>query len=523
MKTRNTEILSLKDAAEQLNVSVTSLHNWIKEGCLLLSDNHLTQKNIDDFKKDYLNKNKLSSRANKQYKDKHDHSALTKRIIRELNKDTSAKDVSDYYEQTLSESYKNKEGIFYTPQYIAEDMMKDVTDVRDKTFLDPCCGSGNFIVEAIKKGFSPENVYGYDIDPNAVSITKKRIKELCGYESDNIRCVDFLSEAHSLSMKFDYVFTNPPWGKKIDKKDKKKWSDIYQAGNSLDTLSLFYFACLNILRDNAYIGFLMPESFFNISSFEDARVSLLSMEIKRLIDYDKPFKGLLTKAMAFVAENNKPSSNEISCEIYNSRKHIRTQDSFSFIPKHIINFHIDEKSSDIIKHVFSFPHITLKDNAEWALGVITGNNKELCIKDNRDGFVPIYRGKDIFKDRLAEPSLFIDENLDGCRQVADIKYYKSKEKIIYRFISNKIICYHDTERRYILNSANLFILKEGFSVTHRQLCDLFNSGFMNWLFRSIFGTHKVLRSDLETLPIWHEYFKKHETFSEETLMEYLGI
>ena len=215
-------------------------------------------------------------------------------------------------------------------------------------------------------------------------------------------------------------------------------------------------------------------------------------------------------------------NSQIQCEFYNVKKHLRSQEGFLAVPKHILNFHIEESENDIIRRVFSLPHITLKDNADWALGIITGNNEKVCRKERGEGLVPIYRGKDIFKDKMAEPSLFVNENLEGCRQVADLRYYKS-EKIIYRFISSKIVCYHDTEQRYILNSANLFVLKDGFPVTYRQLCCLLNSDFMNWLFRSIFNTHKVLRGDLELLPIFHEYFKEYEEFSEETLKKYLSI
>ena len=528
--------ISIKSAAEQLNVSVTSIHNWIKEGILKTVNNSLTQECIDDFKRDYLNKNKLSSRANKQYKDIHNHNQLTEDICLKVNSELSGEELSDCYESSLSESYKNKEGIYYTPQYIVEDMMRDIVDVENKTFLDPCCGSGNFIIEAIKKGFSPENVYGFDIDENAVLITKKRIKDLCGYKSENIVCADFLScqpsaiscqpsaVSHQPSvLRFDYIFTNPPWGKKLNKKDKNNYSELYNSGNSSDTSSLFYFASLQKLKENGKIGFLLPDSFFNITTFEDARKSLLNLNIERLIDYGKPFKGLMTKAMAFVAVSCQPSavSNDVSCEIYDVKKHLRSQRSFFDIPKHILNFHIEEKESEIIRHVFSLPHLTLKDNADWALGIITGNNNKICHNENREGLVPIFRGKDIFKDKIAEPSLFIDKNLEGCRQVADISYYEAEEKIVYRFISNNIICHYDTEQRYILNSANLFILKEGFPLSHKQVSDLLNSDFMNWLFRSIFNTHKVLRSDLELLPIWHEYFQQYPEFSEESLKEYL--
>ena len=166
------------------------------------------------------------------------------------------------------------------------------------------------------------------------------------------------------------------------------------------------------------------------------------------------------------------------------------------------------------------PHITLKDNAEWALGIITGNNEKLCRKEGTEGYLPIFRGKEIFKDKMAEPSLFVNENLEGCRQVADLRLYKSPNKIIYRFISNKIVCFHDTEQRYVLNSANLFV-KDDFPVSYSQLVSLLNSDFMNWLFRSVFNTHKILRGDLEMLPIFHEYFKENEVFSEDAFKDYM--
>ena len=516
--------ISIKEAAEQLNVSAVSIHNWIKDGSLQKTDNVLTQKNIDDFKNNFLNNKKLSSRANKQYKDLHNHSSLSKEIKEDLKSSMTGDDISSKYESSLSESYKNKEGIYYTPQYIVEDMLKDIVDVESKTFLDPCCGSGNFIIEAIKKGISPENVYGFDVDENAVEITKKRIKEISGYENDNIICADFLSpKPKAQSPKFDYIFTNPPWGKKIKKVDRLRYSSLYDSGNSIDTSALFYFACLKMLKEDGEIGMLMPDSFFNITTFEDARKSLLSLQINRFVDYGKAFKGLMTKAVAFVATNGEWQKSKDKCQIqceYGVKKHMRSQEGFLEVPKHIFNFHIEEKENDIIRQVFSLPHITLKDNAQWGLGIITGNNEKLCRKERTEGYVPIYRGKDIFKDKMAEPSLFVNENLEGCRQVADLRLYKSPDKIIYRFISNNIVCYHDTEQRYVLNSANLFILKDDFPVTYSQLVSLLNSDFMNWMFRSIFNTHKILRSDMEMLPIFHEYFKENEVFSEETFKDY---
>ena len=45
---------------------------------------------------------------------------------------------------------------------------------------------------------------------------------------------------------------------------------------------------------------LLPESFFNVATYEDARVSALSFQIERLSHYGKPFKGLVTGAVGIV-------------------------------------------------------------------------------------------------------------------------------------------------------------------------------------------------------------------------------
>lgn len=82
---------------------------------------------------------------------------------------------------------------------------------------------------------------------------------------------------------------------------------------------------------------------------------------------------------------------------------------------------------------------------------------------------------------------------------------------------------YDTEQRYILNSANLFILKPSFPISYKNIVALLNSDFMNWLFQSVFCTHKILRGDLEELPIWTDYFEQYAFFSEEILLEFLKI
>ena len=516
--------LTTNNAAMLIGVSVATIHNWIKTGYLQTTiEGRVSRDSIETFLQNFSGTEKLNARANKLHKDTHNHKIVSEKIAMQINSEKFNDNLWLEYENSLSESFRNKEGIYYTPTFIVSDMLQSIKKSENETFLDPCCGAGNFIIQALEKGFSPENIYGFDTDPNAVEITKKRIFEKTGFNSENIVCADFLELAQTKKEKFTYIFTNPPWGKKLTKDKKNKYALFYRTGKSTDTSSLFFFACLNMLKKKGKLGFLLPEAFFNISIFEDARKTALTLHIERLIDYGKPFRKLLTRAQAIILRNEKANENSIvECEIEKQKKQ-RKQQSFCHIPKHIFNFWANGETDKIIKHIYSLPHITLINNAQWGLGVVTGSNNKICKNSYEYGLAPIFRGQDITPKGLKMPTLFISEDLSKCQQVAPIELYKSKEKLIYRFISNKLVFYYDTQQNYILNSANMLILKDNFPISGQQLADLLNCDFMNWIFENIFHTHKVLRGDLELLPIHTDYFFKNNFFNEETYLDYLKV
>lgn len=513
------------EVALELDVSEATVRNWIKTNLLSISENkEVTQDSINYLKENIVGKKKLLSRANKKQKDSHNHQLLSFEIQQKINLQSDLEKIGEEYENSLSDSYKNKEGIYYTPDFIVMDMMKGFNgNLSDKTFLDPCCGSGNFIIKAIDLGFKPENIFGFDVDENAVEITKKRIFEQTGYCSENIIKSDFLEQSITEKKRFDYIFTNPPWGKKIPKEDKQKYSKIFKAGKSVDTASLFFFASLSLLKPNGKMGFLLPDSFFNIGAFEDVRKKVLEYQIDRLIDYKKPFKGLLTRAQAIIITHSKPAENhQAFCE-FEGKINNRIQNSFIENPKFILNFQTDQNEAELIRHICNLPHITLKNNAVFGLGIVTGNNKTICKTEHRKGLIPVYKGSDITKKGLKNPTFFIEKDFKNFQQTAPEKLYKAPEKLIYKFISNQLCFYCDTEQRYILNSANLLILNKDFPLSGRKLTELLNSDFMTWLFRKLFGTHKVLKSDLQHLPVHFKYYEKNSNFTESKFLDYLGI
>ena len=505
--------ISIGVAAQSLQVSTATIRNWIKGGHLVVTTKgYISVSSLQAFKDEYIGSTRLISRANKLYKGERPD------VHGKMTSGTAGR----RYEASLSESYKNREGIFYTPSEVISDMLGGIC-AGNATFLDPCCGCGNFIIQALESGIRPENIYGFDTDSEAVRITIDRIEAITGHRSNKIICADFLERASEIGQTFDYIYTNPPWGRKIPIDDKKKYAVLYGAGNAMDTSSLFYFAAKRLLAENGTLGFLFPEAVLNIGAYEDMRRSLLTYSILRIKDYGRPFKGVLTKAYSIIVANSKPDANTQVCCSWEGHAHFRSQKSFSSVAKCILNVWATEDEMELISAIRERPHVTLAGNALWGLGIVTGNNSEYCSRHPSAGTIPVYRGKDITQSRLLGPYVYINKDFSRYQQVAPISLYMAPEKIIYRFISERLVFFCDNRQSFILNSANMVVPDESFPVHPEYLAAYVSCDFTNWMFSKIFHTNKILRSDIETLPIFQEICEEHAEFDENRLLNYLGI
>lgn len=519
--------ITIEDSAKRVGVSTATIRNWIKTEYLdQVEKGRITLESLDRFERDISGREKLTQRANKSLKDSHDHDSTVSKFLKYLElSEKSPDEIGAEYESSLSDSYRNKEGIYYTPDDVVRDLFAmPQEDIQQATFCDPCCGSGNFIVRALELGFLPENVYGYDTDPVAVEIARARINKHSGYISDNIQTGDFLRMATSQKApKFDYIYTNPPWGKKLPQEERESYGTRFGAGSSLDTCSLFFFACLECLNENGKLGLLLPESFFNIATFESARLKALQLSIERLVDYGKVFKGLITKAQAIVIRNRHANFNQrVACKCLNTYSE-RMLNSFSYNPKAILNFHCRDEDARTLSHLMSIPFVTLANRASWGLGIVTGNNKKFVKNKSESGYIPVFRGADISQAELKDASSFIPSDLTLYQQVAPLRLFRAKEKLIYKFISSRLCFFYDTEQRFVLNSANMLIPEDNFPISMKVLGELLSSDFMNWVFTCIFKTHKILRGDLESLPIHSQFLTDASSFDEKIYLEQLQI
>ncbi|MCF0206288.1 MAG: MerR family DNA-binding transcriptional regulator, partial [Bacteroidales bacterium] len=112
----NDASMPVKEAAGFLGVSVATIRNWVKEGLLISPERgKIDKKSLKKIKSARIGKDKLISRANKTCV------STTKTRPEPTPSDSNA---ADTYEQSLSDSFKNLEGIFYTPQHIVADMLR---------------------------------------------------------------------------------------------------------------------------------------------------------------------------------------------------------------------------------------------------------------------------------------------------------------------------------------------------------------------------------------------------------------
>lgn len=162
--------------------------------------------------------------------------------------------ISNIYEILLGKQAQDNDKAFYTPEYLADYIVKETVGTFLATqpqcrVLDPSCGSGIFLVQALKQiigknvdddGYIKDNnklceliennIYGVDLNAEAIDITifslyltlfdYKDPKSLDGFKLPNLKgnnlwVSDFFDEEKlkSLNMiSFDCILGNPPWG-----------------------------------------------------------------------------------------------------------------------------------------------------------------------------------------------------------------------------------------------------------------------------------------------------------------------
>ena len=490
MKTRNDILITGKEAADLLCVSEATIKNWVKSGVLEQKNMYFVRKDIlkisDKIRKKELPR--LSSRANKRgvticgHDGHSDMDSLT----------------DNSYQELKSPGMRSMEGSFYTPDNIVSEIVSEsVPEKGQFSIYDPCCGTGRFLQAVFDQCGVRAVIRGSDKDEKALYIAERSLKD-AGSVTHELNLADslFVEETR----KYDRIFTNPPWGAYLSAVQKKKLKFIYNEASIDDSLGFFLVKGLRSLKPSGIMSYVLPESFLYSHRFSPLRKFILQKAtVKKIKSYGNAFKGVFSGVIRIDIEKSDPGNNIVEV-VLPSEKYECPQSDFFSEYDHLINIFMLPKDRELINEIYSRNNVYLKDSSDWSLGIVTGNNKKYLRSEQSDDFSEkIISGTNIQPYRISNQFKFLYNDRTAFHQVPKKELFSAPEKLVYRFVNNKLVFALDRSGMAAINSANVLIPRlRGYSIL--AILAILNSKLMNYIYRNKFRSLKVLRSYLEQLP-----------------------
>ena len=256
------------------------------------------------------------------------------------------------YETIVSNTLKQEAGQFFTPRNIIKCMVEMLDPDQNCRVLDPACGSGGFLVmvldhvrRKIAKNLYPEldeirleskynspeveeavreyaekMIFGFDFDPDLKKAARMNMVMAGDGHSNiyNINSLEYpngskpdvphIAEAVNESIKhsadkdfhfetaennalgkFDMVFTNPPFGTKVEV--DQEISQNYELSSKAPEV-LFIEACYNFLKPGGKMAIVLPDGILGNPNTESVRLWILR-HFKLLASVDLPVETFL--------------------------------------------------------------------------------------------------------------------------------------------------------------------------------------------------------------------------------------
>ncbi|NDC37291.1 MAG: hypothetical protein EBZ48_04480 [Proteobacteria bacterium] len=261
-----------------------------------------------------------------------------------------------FYEASLHPTVVSKEGRFYTPQWLAEELTSKALKGTRGAVLDPACGGGAFLLAALGellKESTPtealQKLYGVDKDQNAAAVCRAALlcsigawrssAELSSHAhalAEHIRHADALfsqdkllpEEISALSDHsivswvetfaplrhggFAAVIGNPPYGlsrgEKITAAERAALQRLYRAwiSGKINKYLLFIARGYELLQPGGRLGYVVPNSWLGIANATALRKRLFhDGGFVEICDFSQPlFETAGVEVVTLIAQKN---------------------------------------------------------------------------------------------------------------------------------------------------------------------------------------------------------------------------
>ncbi|MCD4745162.1 MAG: Eco57I restriction-modification methylase domain-containing protein [Bacteroidales bacterium] len=181
---------------------------------------------------------------------------------------------------------------YYTKsEPIVDYMVNNLSIQPDDKIFEPCGGDGVFI-EAILQQNENANIEVFELNSDTV---KGLIEQFSHYPNVKIKETDTLIDNDltlnsNFGKKYDKIIANPPYGAWQDYNKRKGLKKIFPNLYTKETYTLFFFRCIEALKDGGRLVFIIPDTYLNLHMHKYIREYILTKtKIKEILLFPSSF------------------------------------------------------------------------------------------------------------------------------------------------------------------------------------------------------------------------------------------
>ena len=431
--------------------------------------------------------------------------ALTKEILFVKGEDS----LGFVYISLQDIGQRKSSGAYYTPEKVVNELIdrlyENDANLKAKTICDPCCGTGNFLLSLGVKGIDYSNLYGQDIDPISVFLSRINIALMAPEMSAlDIRSRIIVGNTYfeTFTQKFDVIVGNPPWGSEFSEEDALRCRRFFKTavGKNIESYDLVVEKALPMLDHKGVLAFVLPEAILSVAAHDTVRRLIIDSCSFRFISYlGNVFSGVQCPSIILgITPDDKKTVVGCKVSTRNDTFVISKPRAFS---DGTLSLNVSDEENQCLDAISNIKNATyLKGKAKFALGIVTGNNKEYISTEKSDDNEIILKGSDIQRYGMTPSGNYIRFVPESFQQVAPVEMYRAKEKLLYRFISEVPVFTYDDRQTLSLNSCNI-VIPDIDGLEMKYILAILTSSVAAYFISKKFNSVKLLRSHIEQMPI----------------------
>jgi len=465
-------------------------------------------------------------------------------------------------------------------RFVAEN--RDNQDaIANLTVLDPACGSGSFLIHAYetllqhhaaniggdvghldtpaREHILRHNIFGVDIDPQAVEIARLNLlirmvrqQELLPPLADNIRLGNSLISGSEAELRpcfgdgwkdkrpfdwnrefqevmdrggFDIIIGNPPYIRlhKMPDAERDWYFERFQtARNKCDVYGFFIERCASLLQEGGRLGFILPNTWCALDSFQPLRNFILrTFVVEEISSLENPFHESTVSPVILVLrrtpapearERNLIAHNEFGMALGHAvPENLRAtkqipQTRLALAPRQLVNLSWTPQYSRLAERIASVS-VPLGDLCTLSFGIKTGDDAKFVVRrrTSQDD-KPVLRGRNIHRYSFVWEGEYVRYLPDEMKKKpiarpGDRERFETPEKIILQGRSGShLTAAYDTDGYYTLGTTHLVRPRRA-EFPLKYVLALINSKLMTFWYGSQFITSTQSENELAALPI----------------------